>query len=162
LWLSTLENGLFYSYPSKPRLWDNPDKIVHIEKRKEKTYVGFNSGAIQIFNGNQLVEESRLPLMPGGFFLRLSFDHNDLPVAITDKGYFIREKGQWRYLSGNDILLSSAGEHLVYGASLIQLNCVFMMVLASRYGKSNSYPSALFPCMSGSRKKCGLAPGMVC
>ncbi|HZH38204.1 MAG TPA: two-component regulator propeller domain-containing protein, partial [Flavisolibacter sp.] len=117
LWLSTLENGLFYSYPSKPRLWNNPDKIVHIEKRKEKTYVGFNSGAIQIFNGNQLAEESRLPLMPGGFFLRLSFDHNDSPVAITDKGYFVREKGQWRYLSGNDILLSSAGEHLVYGAS---------------------------------------------
>ncbi|MBB1284364.1 histidine kinase [Flavisolibacter sp. BT320] len=116
-WFSTLENGVFYSHPAQTRLWDSQSRIVSIERAKfsDRVYVGYYNGLLQTFSGNRIIEESYIPLPAGSYLLRMFLNFSDSLVALTDKGYFIKEQGHWRNLPGQDILLLFAGKDTVYG-----------------------------------------------
>lgn len=116
-WFSTMENGLFYSYPTGSRIWENESKIVSIVNRKNKVYVGYYSGEIQEFERTGETNSYRLPLPKGSYLNHFSFTHEDSLIAITDKGYYIRKNASWSFYRGEDALLLSASKDLLYGAS---------------------------------------------
>ena len=117
LWLSTLENGLFYYPPSQPRLWEDQSRIVFLDKRKNSIYIGYQSGKIAVFSENKLTETLQVPLPSGTHLLRCAFLHNDSIVAITSKGYYYRKENNWQFEPGWDLLLLSFAPDLLLGAS---------------------------------------------
>ncbi|HEV7781652.1 MAG TPA: histidine kinase [Chitinophagaceae bacterium] len=118
-WYSTHESGLFYNYPSAPTYRPGNTKIQDIAGKKGKAYVGYRSGSIEVFDRDKIVEKLQLPIRFPDFLLHFSFDLNDSLIAITNKGFYVRQHKEWKHYSGSDILLLPVNERLVYGASPI-------------------------------------------
>ncbi len=117
LWFSTLENGLFYHHPSQTRLWEGGSRIVAIEKKQNRVFVGHQSGLIECFAGSKKAAYWQVPVADGSSLMRLSFAANDSLIAITHRGYFTKEKTGWRFRPGNDILLLPGDSARLFGAS---------------------------------------------
>jgi ligand-binding sensor domain-containing protein len=117
LWFSTLENGLFYHHPSQARLWEANSRIVSIERKGAKVYIGHQSGLIECFAGSQKLSTMQVPMAEGSSLIRLSFAANDSLLAITHRGYFTKGHTGWQFRPGKDILLLPDKKGQLYGAS---------------------------------------------
>jgi hypothetical protein len=117
LWFSTMENGLFYHHPSQTRLWEADSRIVAIEKKANKVYIGHLSGLIECFAGSQKTGTMQVPITEGSALIRLAFDANDSLIAITHRGYYTKEAEGWGFRPGKDILLMPVGKNRLFGAS---------------------------------------------
>ncbi len=56
VWLATNENGLYYTYISRARVWGGNGKISVWFKLKNTIYVGYQSGEVQLFKSGELVK----------------------------------------------------------------------------------------------------------
>lgn len=116
-WFSTMENGLFYSYPSNARIWENDSKIVSIVRRGKKVYAGYYSGEVQEIRSTGEIRNFKIPLPKDSYLSRLSFTHEDSLIAITDKGYYVHQNNAWTFYSSQDALLLSVSKTVLFGAA---------------------------------------------
>lgn len=115
-WYATLDNGLFYAYPSKAILYENKTIISSIRNRGHNIYVGYQSGMIEIYKNKMLKERKHVPLLHSEILLRLGFQTSGEIIVSTNRGFYVEKQGNWNFLASPDLSLLFANEGLVFGA----------------------------------------------
>lgn len=118
LWLSTIEDGLYYASPSRTTLSAADDKIKYLERRNDSVLIAYASGKLAYYTGGRPVWQTFVPVKKGEFLMRFSFQPNGGLIAVTNSGYYAQEGGRWRFVPSMNLELLAVNDSLVYGTDL--------------------------------------------
>ena len=86
LWFATIENGMFYAYPTRASCWNGKGKIIFMDKKKGNVFVGYQSGLVRVFHEDGILQELQVPLSPDEYPNSYTFTGRDAITAVTNKG----------------------------------------------------------------------------
>ena len=118
-WFATLDDGLYYSYPSKAIYWNNDSRIMFVEQQNDTCYIGHQNGDITLYNKGVLTGRLIVPVVPGEQLLNCTFDLHGKLIALTSRGYYLRINNQWNFKQGSDKLMLVINDSTAYGAGLV-------------------------------------------
>lgn len=118
LWFATMEDGLYYAYPSRPQYTERQGKIQAIDAWRNQVHVAYYSGEIDVYSQGNLATTKKVPLQSDEFLLRFSFQSDGQIVVITNRGYHREKNGSWQFVEALNLSLIPVHENLLYGTDL--------------------------------------------
>lgn len=95
LWFSTLENGLYYAYPSAAVVWSKTSRIHSVLRSNNKAVIFYEKGDIEIYQYGKPVQALSANLAKDDKIRNCGVDKNGIPHIITNAGVYSFAGNKW-------------------------------------------------------------------
>ena len=117
-WFSSHESGLFYLPPALTKYWENPEPVQSMITHRGKTYVGYLSGVVEVYEDDRRIEVFKLPLLRTNPLLNFFVDEEDAVICITWYGAMKKINGRWKMNPFKDVAILERAGHSLFAASV--------------------------------------------
>jgi two-component sensor histidine kinase len=119
IWFATLEDGLYYCFPSGAALWQYGSQIVFMASHGDTAFVALQNGIVHRLVGGVSAEAFQLPLRTGEQLFSISFDLHGKPIVSSTLGFYMLQQKGWEFHAGRDKLIVQTDPDTAYGAGIV-------------------------------------------
>jgi ligand-binding sensor domain-containing protein len=118
MWISTMEEGLFYSYPTAAVFSGSDSRISFITESGGEVYVGRRSGTIDVYSGGHFRRKSIVPTDDMLYDGAIGEDGH--LIVSTGSSCFFQTAMGWQSFKTNDLLIAPYISHQLLTAGTVE------------------------------------------
>jgi|GEM_PF-1173887 len=119
LWFSTLEDGLYYEYPTAVRYWQGQEQIVFLASAASTIFTGYRSGIIDLFAGGAFTGRLTVPLKKGESVINGAVTGSGALVISTPTCFYVHSNGHWKAYEATNYLMYGTRQGTLLGTGII-------------------------------------------